>query len=184
MKYLSIIIFCFAGTVLFSSAVLAQDANWASWAHKIPVIGYEGHQFRLSAKVKADVTGEGAAARLWARVDKPGNNGFFYNMDQEPIETTEWKEYNIEGVIDSAGKQLVIGALVNLSGKFYYDDFKVEIETEKGKWQTVFSDDFENGMAAWEPGIGSGKSGISDQFKASVQPDAAAKSKVLLIEGN
>ncbi len=162
----------------------AQD-SWASWSHVIPAKGYEGHRFRLQAQVKAAVEDDSASARIWARVDNKGKTGFFDNMMKRPIRNTDWKTYFIEGKIDSAASQLVIGALVERNGKFYYDNFKVEIEQGKNKWETVYVADFEKGMGDWIGGIGrpESKSGVNDLFKASLQMDAVSKSQVLKIEG-
>ncbi len=177
--FLGIVIICCIGVVQKS---YAQD-TWASWDHVISTKGYEGRHFRLQAQVKAAVEDYSASARLWARVDKINGSGFFENMGNSPIRNTEWKIYTIEGSIDSAATQLVIGALCEMNGKFYYDNFKVEIEKGKNKWETIYTADFENGMMGWESGIGRGKYGINNLYKASLQADATSKGKFLLIEG-
>ncbi len=180
--------FCFTFSVLlitalcFSKAGTAQDM-WGSWAHKIPAKGYEGKRFRMEAQVRSEGTGETSAARLWARVDNPNKDGFFENMNDRPVQDSDWSYHNIEGFIDAAASQLVIGALVTSGGRFYYDNFKVEIEMEKGKWIIVFEEDFEKDLKEWTAGIGSGTDGIS-QYKASTLQDGKNKSKVLLIEGS
>ncbi|MEO6220619.1 MAG: alpha/beta hydrolase [Ginsengibacter sp.] len=160
----------------------AQD-TWSSWDHVISTKGYEGHHFRLQAQVKAEVEDDSASARLWARVDKINGTGFFENMWLRPVRSTEWKTYTIEGSIDSAAKQLVIGALCEMNGKFYYDNFKVEVDDGKNKWKTIYTADFESGMEEWESGIAMGDNGINNLYKASLQADAISKGKFLLIEG-
>ena len=168
----------------FSRSAFAQE-NWASWSHSISIKGYEGHLFRLQAQVKAAVEDDSASARLWARVDNPGHTGFFENMMKQPIRNNNWKTYTIDGKIDSAANQLVIGALVEKNGKFYYDNFKVEVEKGKNKWVTIYNADFEKGMEGWGSGIGrpESKSGVNDLFKAAVLRDAVSKSAVLEITG-
>ena len=175
---LTAIIFCLA----FANTGWAQG-SWTSESHTISVKGYEGHRFRMQAKVKAEAADDSAAARLWARVDKAQGYGFFNNMDDRPVRSTDWKTYTIEGVIDPAAQQMVVGALVTLNGKFYYDDFKVEAETEKNKWVPLYTADFENGMNGWSNSIGKGQAGINNLYKASVQPDRVSHSNVLVIEG-
>jgi pimeloyl-ACP methyl ester carboxylesterase len=169
--------------IAFIQTAMAQD-TWASWSHAIPVKGYEGKHFRLQAQVKAAAEDDSASARLWARVDKPGGRGYFNNMWKSPIRSTEWKTYSIEGTIDTAAAQFTVGALVELNGKFYYDNFKVEVEKEKGKWTTVYTADFEKDMEGWASGINMGEYGKNNLFKASLQTDAVLKSKVLLVEAD
>ncbi|HEV8081954.1 MAG TPA: alpha/beta hydrolase [Chitinophagaceae bacterium] len=175
------------GVAIICCTAFVQNCNaqdtWASWDHVISVKGYEGRHFRLQAQVKAAVEDDSASARLWARVDKTNGKGFFENMWARPIRSTEWKTYRIEGDIDSAANQLVIGALCELNGKFYYDNFKVDIQKGKNKWETLYATDFENGMEGWESGIGMGKNGVNNLYKASLQTDGTSKGKFLLIEG-
>jgi len=182
-KKILLLLTLFTCCIGFVQNGFAQD-TWASWSHAISAKGYEGKHFRLQAQVKAAVADDSAAARLWVRVDKAKGNGFFENMWKRPIRSTEWKTYTIEGNIDSAATQLTFGALVELNGKFYYDNFKVEVEKEKNKWITVYTADFEKNMDGWARGINmSGyNGGKNEMFKASLQADQLLKSKVLLIE--
>jgi pimeloyl-ACP methyl ester carboxylesterase len=160
----------------------AQDV-WSSWSHAIPAKEYEGHRFKLQASVKAEVADDSATARIWARVDRNSGQGFFENMWKNPIRSNGWKTYTIEGKIDNDATQLVVGMLCELNGKFYFDDFKVEVEKETGKWETVFTADFEKGTDGFDAGIGVGrKVGINSFFTGTVYNDAAAKNKSFLIE--
>ena len=170
-------------TILTTTQVYSQD-TWASWASSIPVKGYEGHKFRMQAQVKAETTDDSASARLWARVDKAQGSAYFNNMWLSPIRSKEWKTYTIEGDIDVAAKSLVFGALVELNGKFYYDNFRIEFEKEKGNWATVYTADFEKDMNGFSKGIGMSDQGKSQMFDAITQTDPGLKSKVLVITGN
>ena len=174
--------------IFFSCIVLCKNAasqeNWGSWTHAVSIKGYEGKKFRLSAQVKTEVEDDSASARLWARVDNLKHNGFFENMWKLPIRGTEWKTYSIEGGIDSAATQLAFGIVVELNGKTYYDNYKIEIEKEKNKWITVYIADFENDLGGLEKGISMpGNNGKNELYTASLQADAGKKSRVLLIEG-
>ncbi len=171
---LTVIIFCL---ICFYSTN-AQD-NWASWSKVIPIKDYQGHRFKLSARVKVLGEDNQAAARLWARIDKDQGVGFFDNMMDRPVRKKQWNTNFIEGTIDSAAKQLVIGALTELNGKFYYDDVKVEVEKEEGKWATVYNNNFENGLAGWAPGATK-----NIFFKALTNTEASTKNKAFLIEGH
>lgn len=166
----------------FLYSAMAQD-TWASWSHSISTKGYEGLRFRLQAQVKTAIMDDSASARLWARVDKKIGTGFFENMMASPIRNNQWKTYSIEGSIDSGATQLAFGALLEANGKFYYDNFKVEIEKGSNKWVTVYSDDFEKRTGNFKPGVSRGttKSGQNTLYKAMVQQANASNGKVLLI---
>ena len=172
------------GCIAFTKNLAAQD-TWGSWSHAIAVKGYEGKHFRLQAQVKTMVDDDSAAARLWARVDNPKHTGFFENMEKRPVRSNEWKTSVIEGNIDSAATAFTVGILVEMNGKFYYDNIKLDIETAKNKWVTIYTADFENNMDGWDRGINipQNKNGKNELYSAALQTDQAAKSKVLVIEG-
>lgn len=169
-------------TILFFLQAGAQDV-WSSWSHTIATKGYEGHRFKMQASVKAQVIDDSATARIWARVDRKAGPGFFDNMWERPVRSKDWKTYTIEGKIDDDATQLVVGMLCELNGRFYFDNFKVEVEKETGKWETIFTADFEKGTDGFDAGIGrSSKSGINSFFTGSIYDDAAVKNKSFLIE--
>ena len=171
--------------VLFFNSIQFATAqeNWGAMYHVIPVKGYEGHHFRLQASVKCMVEDDSASARLWVRVDKKSGIGFFENMWKHPIRNSEWKTYTIEGTIDTAATRLVIGALCELNGQFSYDNFKVEVESDNKKWQTVYTDDFEKGMDGWLPGIGFGPTGANSLYTGAVQHEQTGNNSALVING-
>src|SRR5688572_11528665 len=85
------------GILVFTCTSIQAQDSWASFSHKVTTKGYDGHRFRLSGLVRAEMVDDSAAAHLWARVDKEKGVGFFDNMEKRPIRNREWKEYTIEG---------------------------------------------------------------------------------------
>ena len=162
----------------------AQD-TWVPYRVHIPSKNYDGHQFRLSAFAKAEIVDDSAAAHLWVRVDKEKGRGFFDNMDNRPIRSREWQPYVVEGTVDMGSRQLSIGAYFSYNGTFFLDDFKLEIETEKGKWTTVFNEDFEGSTFKLEEGIDTANHGTHNIFfNAEIVRTGAAKGQgCLKIEG-
>jgi pimeloyl-ACP methyl ester carboxylesterase len=169
--------------LLFCTGINAQE-NWVSYSKKVETKGYEGHRFRLQALAKTEIGDDSASARLWARVDKEKGFGFFDNMWNLPIRNPEWKSYSIEGKIDSGSTQIAFGALCQYNGKFYYDDIKLDIETENGKWMNVFTADFENDKNVLDQGIQRWESGFNANYKAYIIDGQKAQgAKYLVIEG-
>lgn len=160
----------------------AQE-DWVSYSSTVDTKGYEGHIFRLTARIKSEPADDGASARLWARADKENGNGFFENMWNRPIRTKEWKTYTIEGKLDTGVYKLSFGALCQSNGKFYYDDIKLDVETTKGKWKTLFSNNFENGKTTLEQGIQRPQSGMNKNYTAAIVK-VDDKGNALLIEGS
>ncbi|MEO7045531.1 MAG: alpha/beta hydrolase [Ferruginibacter sp.] len=175
--------FCIAFHFLFVHAG-AQD-NWISYSKSVDAKNYEGKKFRLSAMVRTELFDDSASAHLWARVDKQKGTGFFENMDKSPIRSSAWKPYLIQGKIDTSARRLAFGIYCIYNGKFYFDNLKLEVETGKNKWQTLYTANFEDGsMDSLSHGIGMGKSGINNGYTATVVNDKTTNSKVLQVEGD
>ena len=130
------------------------QGTWASYSTQLPTKEYWGHKFKLSASIKTDIVDDSASARIWARVDRAkGKSAFFYNMDDRPVRNKEWKTYTIEGVIDSNTTKIAYGTLTYFNGRFYYDDIRLDIETDKNTWKTVYENDFQQGNLDLQQGI-------------------------------
>lgn len=167
---------------LFNAGTHAQG-RWGSFFSNVPAKGYEGKPFRLQVDMRAVVEDDIASARFWVRVDKAEGTGYFNNMWKRPVRSDKWQTYTIDGKIDSAATRISFGALTELNGKFYYDNIKLSVETTAGKWETIYSTGFEKDLAGWTEGTGLGQSGVNKLYKTSIQADALAGSKVLLVEG-
>ena len=169
-------------TLFFSVCNTSAQDDLVSYSHTISTKGYEGHNFRLTAKIKSEPTDDSASARLWARVDKANGVGFFDNMWNKPVRSRDWKIYTIEGKIDSSAYQLAFGEICQYNGKFYFDDVKIEIETSKGKWQNIFIENFENGNDTLKKGMPYTQYGIKKHYTSAIVDDNG-EGNSLLIEG-
>lgn len=143
MKIRIIILFVFSS--LQSSG--QQQADWSAFTQRVDVRSHEGKRFRLQAAVKVHLIDSSAQAAIWARVDKPDNKrGFFYNMADKPIRSKEWQVYTIEGRIDKDAEYLTFGGLYFRKGVFFFDDFKLWVETSNNSFEelTIPNGNFEN----------------------------------------
>jgi two-component system NtrC family sensor kinase len=163
MVHLIIILFW----VMIPNLLLSQT-QVVSYYTTVPVLEYGGCRFRLSALVRVEVKDTSAKTQLWARVDNPVKAGFFDNMDNRPITSAEWKTYTIEGVIDSNSTRIAFGVLVLNSGSFFYDNFQLDVETKREGWKTIYSNNFEEGQAGFNQGIGKGTSLIDTMYTSKV----------------
>ncbi len=185
MKKLNLCIMFMAFLVIKTGNAYSQD-SWASWSYAIPAKNYQGHKYRVEAQVRTEVSDDSASAMIWTRVDKETGFAFFDNMADRPIRNRSWKTYTIEGNVDPAATQIAFGALVMMNGKFYYDNFKVEVEQQPGKWTSIYSMGFDKDMPGWKAGInmGASKSGINNLYKHSIITDPLSKSNVLLLQAD
>lgn len=130
----------FAFCILFMIPVVmcAQTTDWGAFVQQIDAKGLAGKKIRLQAAVKVALIDKTAEAEIWMRVDRPNNKmGFFYNMMEKPIRTAEWTVFSIEGKVDKDAEYLSFGGLYSRNGIFWFDDFRLLVETSKGKFEEV-----------------------------------------------
>ena len=142
MRYTFLLTFI-VSTNLFAQTEVTQD--WNAFAQGFDMTAYQGGQFRLKAFVKVENASKLTNGRIWARVDKKKGTAFFDNMNKRPITENLWKEYSIEGDIDKKAIKLFIGGLYFGTGKYFYDNFSLEVKVNGGDWKKlqVINGDFE-----------------------------------------
>jgi pimeloyl-ACP methyl ester carboxylesterase len=149
MKLLHFLFFLFP---TFLRAQLPDDRG--AFNQTMDAKTFAGKKFKLEATVKIKPIDSVSEAELWVRVDRSGGKtGFFYNMMDKPIRTREWKSFTIQGKVDRDAKSLVFGGLYAGSGIFYFDNFKLFIETTNGNFEQIKipNGDFEDGsLQYWQ----------------------------------
>jgi hypothetical protein len=130
----SVVVFllqCSAFTVLAQQEVKRE---WTSFVQtKDASFLRKKVKFKLSASVKVNLSDTTSGAGLWARVDdKEGGTGFFDNMSNRLIKSGEWRTYTIEGEMNESSDKLNFGGICQGNGKFYFDDFVLLVENDKG----------------------------------------------------
>jgi pimeloyl-ACP methyl ester carboxylesterase len=117
----------------------AQHTNeWGAFAQSVNAKPFAGKKFKLEAAVKVKLIDSTADAEIWFRVDRPNKKmGFFYNMMDKPIRAKNWEVVKIEGKIDKDAEYLVFGGLYHRKGIFYFDNFKLSVETSKGNFEDI-----------------------------------------------
>jgi hypothetical protein len=116
---------------------VARD-NFAAFSQIVDVTAYQGWEIRLRGAARAQVDGEGNSGRLWLRVDRPDEQqGFFDNMEDHPITTSEWSVHEINGRIDEDGKTAAFGGILLGAGQLHVDAIELLVKREDGEWQEV-----------------------------------------------
>ncbi|GAA4277042.1 mycothiol transferase [Aquimarina mytili] len=165
--------------------------DWTSFSQSISVKANKETKFKLQASVKVETETEGGFAGLWVRVDNTnGEYGFFDNMMDRPISSRQWKKYVIEGYIDEHSKIIKLGGLCLNNGKFYFDNFELFIQNEKGTYEKLalsnaqFENLVDNEMIpGWNRGISKDKKVYVKEFTAYSVKNKEDKSFCLMIEG-
>jgi len=97
-----------------------------------------GKEVKLKALVKTNVKGSGNQGQLWLRVDRENKQvGFFDNMDDRPIKSERWKEFEITGKVNNDAKKIVFGCFLSGYGKVWIDEFQLLVKDKEHEWKTI-----------------------------------------------
>jgi len=191
MKKIILLLALFIYTTSNSQNAKEISREWTFFTQSLSIESKTKKKFKLEASVKVISDEKQAWAGLWARVDnKNEETGFFDNMRDRPIKSNDWQTYTIEGTIDENSKTLNLGGLCLYNGQFFFDDFKLFIENDKGVLEAikVFNGDFEkkveNGtIPRWSQGVSKEKNIKVKEFEVSSTTDKVEGKQALLIEG-
>jgi hypothetical protein len=111
-------------------AAVAAPVNptaFTAFAQVAQAAPHQGKTIRLRARARVTNPGAGAAG-LWLRVDRPNRAmGFFDNMQDRPVRSTEWREYEIQGPVAGDAISIVGGLLTNGAVTAEYDGFELAV---------------------------------------------------------
>jgi hypothetical protein len=102
--------------------------NFTSRMQAFRADNYRGKTVRLRAWVKLDSVEPADSAQLWMRVDlKEQTVGFFDNMDDRPVRSSEWKLEEIVGQVDKHAELINIGLISVGKGTAWVDSASFEV---------------------------------------------------------
>jgi pimeloyl-ACP methyl ester carboxylesterase len=172
-----------------SQEVVDVQQEWTSYSQAINIADKTGYEFRVSAAIRKESKSNSSKAALWVRVDKKdGKVGFFNNNVNSINVTDKWEIFEIKGIIDANADLINIGAFVENTGNYYYDNFKLEIKKGNEKWEliTIKNSGFEDNIEKekfWKNGIGRKVVNVKD-FEIEYSATNPYKgNKCLLIKG-
>ncbi|MBN1552745.1 peptidase S41, partial [bacterium] len=144
--------------------VVTEGLGFGGISHYIDAKALRGKEVKLSAYVRAGVSGTGNQGQLWLRVDRENKQmGFFDNMQDRPITASEWQVYTIEGPVADDSLRLNYGAFLAGCGKTWIDDWQLYSRESGGEWKAIaipnpgFEDGGDPWITAWSkscPGYG------------------------------
>jgi hypothetical protein len=104
----------------------------------VPAENLRGKPVRLRGQVRAvsrEVTG---TAALWLRVDRPNQQmGFFDNMSNRPVRDPDWREYSIEGTVDSDAANVAFGVMASGAVTADFDAIELAVREADGRWTAL-----------------------------------------------
>jgi len=132
-------------------------STFSVWSQRLDMSQYVGKKYRLIVAIRAEPGDKEALATAFIRNESPqsGLRNWVYmdNMMDRPVRDSTWKTYTLEYTVDEKAPWIGFGILAFSNGVFYYDDMRLSVETESGKWTAfpVKNGDFEGeSLSPWQ----------------------------------
>lgn len=192
MKKILILFFALVLNLFVNGQPKEFSRNWTSFVQSNDASFLKKKvKFKVTASAKAIVDDSTSWAGIWVRVDnKNGEAGFFDNMSNRPIRSSEWQTYAVEGEMDENAEKINFGGLCMNNGKFYFDNFEFYVENDNGKLQKANVDNagFEipvvkNVIPKWSEGTSLLNPVRIKEFNFYAVSDKAQGNLSLLVEG-
>ena len=115
-----------------SSAVEPGGNLFGNLVQSVDATPYREKRVRFRAAVKMSDAHEGGRAQLWLRVDLASTGGaprvgFFDNMGDRPIQSSDWQHYEIVGDVAADAEAIVFGVMSLGKCVVLADDASLEI---------------------------------------------------------
>ncbi len=124
---------------LDSSAASEGEGLFTNLMQAVDATPFRGKKVRYRAAVRTADLVEGAKVQLWFRVDRKADAsgqpqiGAFDNMQDRPIDSADWKQFEIVLQIADDAEKLNVGIFLIGKGKAWFDDASLEVADEKAK---------------------------------------------------
>ena len=138
-----------------SRIVAAHGATFAVLSQSVDATAFRGARVRLRAKLRTSTRGLG---RIWMRIDRGDQAGFFDNMRDRPVSSPTWVMAEIVGSVDRDATRITFGTLMWGDGSVWYDDVALDVQGGDEIWRSIKIEDpgFESKdlLTSWSPGTG------------------------------
>jgi len=139
---------------------VSSGASFGTVTQRIEAGEFRGRRIKLMASVRAEVSGVSNRGQMWLRVDRLDKQlGFFDNMDDRPIRSPEWQNYEIEGEVAEDATNILFGCFLRGKGRVWVDDFELMVADDDDGWEAIeiSNPGFEEGEPGetppgWSPG--------------------------------
>lgn len=121
--------------------------------HSLSAKPYRGKKIKITMEIRLDSDTTSGTGHLWLRVDRKNRKeGFFYNMDDNPVTSAAWRHCEITGKVSKDATYINYGVFLTPNGKLYADDFHFFV-WKHGHWNEVteLANSFEKDTAQLAP---------------------------------
>lgn len=136
MKKVSFIfLFFFIISLLNTQELIAQP--YGNLAQEVDVSTHQNKAFKFSASIRKDSLNGYETTYLTLTNNSSGDDLLLFESTESMPVSKNWQTFTIDGTIDSNATSLLFGMVCMNHGKFFFDDFKLEIQNEDGTWEEL-----------------------------------------------
>ena len=188
MKKIILLLVLFIYTTSNAQKLRDYSSYWASFTQTINVETKTIKKFKVTASAKIVTEDKLGKSRVYIGENKKKEDeeNFF---DFVNIKSNTWEEVMLEGTFDENSKNIEFGFICIYNGQFFFDNFKLFIENDKGVLEQVpisnngFEKKLVNGrIADWNPDKIDNKYVNMKEFAISSTSDKVEGKQALLIE--
>lgn len=137
----------------------------------VDVSAYQNKAFKFSASVRKDSFNDYASTYLYLTLSNSfsKDNLLFESTENMPV-SKNWQTFTIDGTIDPTATSLLFGMTCMNNGKYFFDNFKLEIQNEDGVWEeiSIINPSFEENIDAKKPVWGNTSMETNREFTATI----------------
>ncbi|MGH1387151.1 alpha/beta fold hydrolase [Kordia sp.] len=124
-------------SLLYTQKSIAQSYGYLN--QKVDVSAHQNKAFKFSGNIRKDFFNGNSSTYLYLTLSNGSTEDslLLYKSTENMPVTEDWKTFTITGKIDSTATSLLFGMLCINYGKFFFDDFKLEVQDEDGVWEEI-----------------------------------------------
>lgn len=171
MKKVSfIILLIITVSFLNTQESIAQSFGYIN--QKVDISAHQNKSFKLSASVRKDFFSGNESTYLYLTLSDGSGKGapLLYKSTKNMPVSENWNTFTIEGEIDSNATSLLFGMICMNHGKYFFDNFKLEVQNENGIWEelSILNPDFEDKINREEPIWGNTSMDSNKEFTTEI----------------
>ncbi|MBC8755072.1 alpha/beta hydrolase [Kordia sp. YSTF-M3] len=151
-------------------ALTAQSFGYLN--QKVDVSVHQNKAFKFSASIRKDTSDKYASTYLYLTLSNSltkGKSLLFESTENMPV-SKNWQTFTIDGTIDPTATSLLFGMTCMNHGKYFFDNFKLEIQNEDGVWEeiSIINPSFEDNLDTKKPVWGNTSMDSNREFTAKI----------------
>ncbi len=180
-----VLLLLFIFNLTFSQKKITEKSEMFYYSLDLYSEHYANKEFKLSAAVRIENFLPNSKLDMgFIEKDEEQKYINYTSLYYDNVRNTDWKTYEVKGTINPKSKNFSVSIICRNKGDFYFDDFKLQIKNDKGKWETIKLENpgFEEGinLKQWNNFVNNGNQIEPENFTYTHTTEKPFKGKACL----